>query len=165
MLATCTQYHVKLNLNFYKTFTTWCQKHLYSLFSIRFHTGFDDIMQQEHRFHLLHDGWNLFEVWTMFLLKNWPFCGRFRRKYDWAVVWDVILYHIINFRKVWILTKIIRVRYHQDNYLMIKVACWQDARVLQFSPISGCIEHDLKFWTVILWSKDRGKPRRHSHTW
>ncbi len=49
-----------------------------------------------------------------------------------------------------VLTKIIRVQYHQDNYLFINVACRQDERVRQFSPISGCIEDDLKFGAVML---------------
>ncbi len=64
-----------------------------------------------------------------------------------------------------VLTKIICVQYHQDNYLLINVACRQDGCVWKFSPISGCIEDDLKFGAVILWSKDGGEPRRHSHPW
>ncbi len=55
-------------------------------------------------------------------------------------------------------------RYHQDNYLLIKVACRQDG-VQQFWPISSCIEDDLKFGAVILWSKDGSESRSHSHTW
>ncbi len=35
----------------------------------------------------------------------------------------------------------------------------------QFSPISGCIEDDLKFGAVILRPKDGGEPRSHSHSW
>ncbi len=63
-----------------------------------------------------------------------------------------------------VLTKINRVRYHQDNYLLINVACRQDGRVRQFWPISDCIEDDLKFGVVILWPKDADEPTRHSHS-
>ncbi len=56
-----------------------------------------------------------------------------------------------------VLNKIILVRYHEDNYLLINVACRQDGRVWQFSPISGCIEDDLKFGAVILWPKESGR--------
>ncbi len=43
------------------------------------------------------------EVWMMFLLKNQPFYVQFGHKYDRACIWDGIIYHFINFGKVWTL--------------------------------------------------------------
>ncbi len=48
-----------------------------------------------------HDGWRttFCELWTMFLVKTWPFHGQFGPKYDWACNLDGIIYHFIKFRK------------------------------------------------------------------
>ncbi len=53
----------------------------------------------------------------------------------------------------------------KTDHLLINIVCRQDGRVWQFLPISGCIEDDLKFGAVILWTKDGREPRRHLHTW
>ncbi len=81
-----------------------------------FDTAFDDVTQWEW-------GWDcccfqfvyrtFCEVWTMFLLKNWQFYGQFGRKYDRACICDGIVYHFINFRKVWTLECVLITRYQQ----------------------------------------------------
>ncbi len=72
-----------------------------------------------------------------------------------------------------VLTKIICVRYHQDNYLLINVACRQNVCVWQCSTISGCIDDNLKFGAFTLvesvqsgrchcfWMKQNSEPYAH----
>ncbi len=70
------------------------------------YTVFDDITHREWGYECCcyqFVYWTFFEVWTMFLLKNWPFYGQFGCKYDRACIWDQIAYYFIKFRKVWML--------------------------------------------------------------
>ncbi len=66
-----------------------------------FYTAFDDVMRWEWGCECCC--FQFCGVWTKFLFKNWPFYGQLGHKYDRACIWDGIVYHFINFRKVWTL--------------------------------------------------------------
>ncbi len=125
----------------------------------RFDTSFDDITHQEHSFYFLHDGWMFFEVWIMFLLKNWPFCGQIRCKYDQAFVWDVILYHIIIFTKVLMLKS---ESFDQDNSCAASSRwLFNDKRSMQTgwtrATIFGLYRRWFKVWSCHIMVKRWGR--------